>query len=166
MLKKIVSLALAMVCASNLVVASISKDEAAMLAGKEYAVKMVQAGKTAEVAQLLDDAANGLSTPSLENGQKAVWFCAGVATVLAGLGLWYAVPKAWTKVKAWRADRAAKAEAAKAEAAKTAEEAKEEVKDGEAKEEAKEGEAEEKDETASVDEEEEAAADEDGSVKA
>lgn len=164
MLKKIVSLALAMVCASNLVMASISKDEAAMLAGKEYAVKMIQAGKTAEVAQLLDDAANGLSTPSLENGQKAIWFCAGVATVLAGLGLWYGVPKAWGKVKAWRAERAAKAEAAKEEAAK--EENKEEVKEGETKDgEAKDGEAEDKDDAASVDEEEEEAADEDGSVK-
>jgi hypothetical protein len=106
MMKKIVSIALAMVCASNLVLASISNDEAsaAMLAGKAHAEKMLKEGRVEELNAELDDAANGLSTLSLENSQKALWFCVGVATVFAGYGLWKFGCWGWNKIKAKKAD--------------------------------------------------------------
>ncbi len=91
MMKKIVSLALAMVCASNLVVAAIS-DEDVVLAGKTYAEQMINEGKTEQLKAELNElaiTASGSSKASMST-RKAALLIGGALTVV-GLSVGYAL---------------------------------------------------------------------------
>ncbi len=102
-MKKIISLAFAMVCASGLMLANtnvnVDTDEAAAALGQEYAAQMIKDGKVEELTAKLEDAANGLTTLSLKNNEKALWFTFGVATVVAGYLVWKFGPTAFGTVK-------------------------------------------------------------------